>query len=83
MLAHINDLARFLDSLERSFHHRIRFAHESDHGTVGRLPRIHIQKLHTFNLFHFIGNLLDNRHVAAFAEVRHALDDFFHCISKN
>ena len=34
MLAHINDLARFLDSLERSFHHRIRFAHESDHGTV-------------------------------------------------
>ena len=80
MLAHVDELAGFLDGLESGFHDRIGLPYESHYGTVGGLSRVYVQELHAFDFFHFVGNLLDDRHVAPFAEVGHAFNDFFHCM---
>ena len=49
-----------------------------DDSTVRCLAGIHVQKLHTFHLLYFGGHLVNDIHVAALADIGHALDKLFH-----
>ena len=78
MLTHVDKLSGALYALECSFEDSLWTTYECYHSTVGRLARIHVQNFHTTCLLDRSDDRIDDFHVAALAEIRHAFDDSFH-----
>ena len=81
VVAHVDHLGGLLHSGESGFQHRLGFADEGDHRTVGRLARIHVEQLDAARRLDCVGDLLDDCLVASLAEIGDALyDTFFHLV---
>ena len=59
----------------------VRFTDKGHHGAVGALAGVDVQQLDALDAFNDVGDLLDDRQVTAFGEVRHTFNDFFHGIA--
>ena len=75
VLSHVNQFAGFLHSLKSGLNHRCGVTDKSDHSAVGSLSRIHVQQFHAISAADDVGDLFDDVHVAALAEVGHAFHD--------
>ena len=81
MLRHVDKLGGFLHHLVGGLEHGLRLTDEGDDGTVGGLAGVHIEKLHTLDLFNLGSDLIDDIHVAALADIGHTFNKLFHnCI---
>ena len=73
VLAHVDYLRGFFNSPESGFDHGFRFAHKGHYGAVGGLARVYIKQTNAGNGLDDVGYFFDYVHVAAFAEIGHAL----------
>ena len=73
VLAHVDELRCLAHCPEGSLSHVGRLAHKGHHRAVGGLARVNVEELHSLHALHLIRYLADDAHVAAFAEVGHAL----------
>ena len=73
MLAHVNQFTCFLHGQECGLNHHVGATHKGYHRSVGGLSWVYIEQFNTFNLFDNTGYLVNDFHVAAFAEIRHTL----------
>ena len=80
MLTHINQFSRFLNGQKCGFNHHIRSTHKGNHSSVCGFSRVYIKQFNTFNLFDNICYLVNDFHVAAFAEIRHTLHKFVYIV---
>ena len=80
MLTHVDKFASALYALERSLYDSLWAADECNDCAVGRLTRINVQDLHTTSFLDRCYDRIDDFHVAAFTEIRHAFDDSFHIV---
>jgi hypothetical protein len=78
MLTHVNELTSALYALERSLNDSLRAADKCHDCTVGGLTWVHIKNLHTTSLLDRSYDRIDDFHIAAFTEIRHAFDNSFH-----
>ena len=72
MLAHVNQLTGFADSLEGGFNHIFGGTNKGDYSAVGGLTRVNIQQFYIFCVLYFRNNLTDDFWIAPLAEVGHA-----------
>ena len=75
VLPHIDELPGLLHAEKRRLDHRLRLAHEGHHRTVRCVARVHVEQFHTLHTLNLVGNLFDDSHVAALAEIGHALNN--------
>lgn len=73
MVAHVDHLGRFLDTLKGCFHDVIGATYESNHGAVGGLTGIHVKQSYGRGRTDGIGYGFDHTLVASFAEIRDTL----------
>ena len=78
VVAHIDQLRSLLHHAESSLAARFGLADESDHGTVRGGTGVYVKQFNTFYLFNLGGHLIDDIHVAALADIGHALNKLFH-----
>ena len=60
VLAHIDELGGLLHRPKRCFDYSLRRPHQGDHGSIGSLSGVDVQKLDLADGFYPIGYLLDN-----------------------
>lgn len=80
VVAHVDEFGSLLHHAESGFASLLGLAHESDDSTVGRCAGIDVKQFHTFNLLNLGSHLIDDIHVATFANIGHAFDKLFHNI---
>ena len=82
--AHPFDAGVDLHALEGGFEDGLGFAHKGYHRAVGGLTRIHVQKFYTLDGRNGCRNTINDRAVAALAEVGHTFNNSFHeiCVLK-
>ena len=73
LTAHVYQLASLLRGPIGRLHHRLWFAGKGHYGAVGRLSGVYVQQFHAAYRLNLVGNLAYDCHVAALAEVGHAL----------
>ena len=78
MLGHVDELGGFLDDLEGGFEDGLGLSYESDDSAVGGLAGVNVEEFDAIDLLNLGSNLIDNIHVAAFADIRHAFNELFH-----
>ena len=78
MLRHINEFGGLLHHAVSGFANIFRFTDKSDDGAVGGHARVDIKQFDAFHFFDFSGHLIDDVHIAAFADVRYTFDKLFH-----
>ena len=66
------------DHLIGGFEHGLGLADKSDDGAVGGLTGIDIEQFDTLDLFDLGGDLIDNIHVAALADIGHTFNKLLH-----
>ena len=80
VLGHIDKFGSLLHHLIGGFEHRLGLTHEGDDGAVGGLAGVDIEELHTFDLLNLGSHLIDDIHVAALADIRHAFNKLLHIL---
>ena len=75
VLSHINQFASLFHCLEGGLNHRCGVTDKCDHCAIGSLTWVYVQQFHAIGTADNVGNLLDDVHVAALAEVGHAFHD--------
>ncbi len=78
MLGHVDEFGGFLHHLIGGFEDGLGLADEGDDGAVGCLAGVDVEELHAIDLFNLGSHLVDDIHVAAFADIRHAFNELFH-----
>ena len=78
MLTHVDEFGGFLHHTEGGLASLLRLTHEGDDSAVGGGTRVDVEKFDTFNLLDFSGHLVDDIHVASFADIGDALNQLFH-----
>ena len=78
MVTHIDKFASLFHNLESGLYHRLGTAHKGNHRAVSGLAGVNIQKFHTRGTLDNCRNLIDNSHVAPFAEVGHTFHKSVH-----
>ena len=64
--------------LTTRFHHRLGSAHKGYHCAVGGLARVYVEQFHALSPVYHIHNLIDDIHIAPFAEVGHTFNKSVH-----
>ena len=77
MAAHVNQLSRHLNGLERCLTDRSRLTNEGNHRPIGGLTRVNVEQQHSFHAFDSRGDLLDDTLVAPLTEIRNTLYKLF------
>ena len=78
MMAHVDQLTRFPDGPERSFHNKSRLSHECINRAVGSFSRVNIQQFNTLRLPDHFGNLLNYSGIAPLRKIGNAFDQLLH-----
>ena len=76
VMAHIYHLSRLLYCLKSRLNNCLRGAHKGYYRTIGGSARIHIQEIDSTYFLNFGRNLANYLHIASFAEIGNAFDDF-------
>ena len=63
---------------QRRLDHRLRRTDEGHHGAIRGLAGIDVKEAHAVDGLHLVGDLFDDRRIAAFAEVGNTLDELAH-----
>ena len=78
VLHHVDELAGLPNRAERRLGDGGRCADEGDDGAVGRLARVDVEQLDALDGLDLVGDLFDNRRIAAFTEIRNTFDQLAH-----
>ena len=78
VLGHVDKLSGLLNHLISSLKHRLGFTYEGDDSTIGSLTRVDVKEFHTFHLLNLGSHLIDDIHVAPFADIGHAFNKLLH-----
>ena len=78
VFAHVDQAGGGPDGGKGGFDHRLGRSDKGDHRPVGSLARIDVQQFDAFDGFDGIGDLFDDGHIAALAEIGHAFDEWRH-----
>jgi hypothetical protein len=78
VLGHINQLNGFARALQRGFGNRVGFASQGNDAAVVIGIHLVVQHPDTRHLAHGLNQCVNSRRVAAFAEIRHTLNQSFH-----
>ncbi len=73
VVAHVDELCGFGDGAVGSFADGFGVAYECHYGSVGRFTGVGIEPLHAFDAIYFGNDLFDDRHIASFRKIGHAL----------
>ena len=78
VVAHVDEFLGFLHAQESGLDHGGRFTHKGHHRAVGCRSGIDINHFDASHLLDFIGNLVDDFHIAPFTEIWDAFDYLLH-----
>ena len=77
---HVDELGGTAHAAEGGFAYGVGLAHEGDDSAVGGLARVDVEEADAFDALDGVGDGFYGLFVAAFREVGHTFDDFFHGI---
>ena len=80
VVAHVDEFSGFLHHAESGLACLFGLAHKGDDGAVGGLAGIYIKEFYSLDLLNLGGDLVNDIHVASFADIGDALDKLFHIL---
>ena len=78
VLAHVDEFGCLLDNLVGGLENRLGFTDEGDDGAVGGLAGVDVEEFHTLDLLNLGSHLIDDIHIAPFADIGHTFNKLLH-----
>ena len=74
VMTHVDQFLRLFDGSESGFDNLVGRSDECHHSPIGRVTGIDIEQFDAIDLLNLVGDLFDDRHIAAFAKIWDAFD---------